>query len=224
MDSIDEHSTDEHSTDEHTTIKLPPEPEARPPRLAKLRSWLRSRKGRVVFPLATFAIGMITALLIVLLVFLSLTKDIAAIKAPSSSQGDIVIQVGPKYITRVVAQDLLAAGLPGTIKNVQVTLVRGDQMNIDGDEQLPLLPGLQPTAHFTVNLQPYIHNCQLQVHILHVDLAGLSVTGFATNFENQINQQLRTQATSLPQGFKYCQTGVRTDPTGLFITYSATPV
>ena len=178
----------------------------------------------MIFPLVAFAFGMITALLIFVLVFLSLTKDIAPINASSSSQGDIVIQVGATDITHVVAKDLLAAGLPGTIKNVQVTLVRGDQMNIDGDDQLALLPGLQPTAHFTVNLQPYIHNCQLQVHILHVDLAGLSVTGFATNFENQINQQLRGQATSLPQGFKYCQTGVRTDPTGLFITYSATPV
>jgi hypothetical protein len=206
-----------------TTIQLPQDPTPRPPRLARIRAWLRSRKGRVIFPIATFAIGMATALLIVLLVLLSLSKDIAAIRAPSSPQGDIVIQVGPTYITRLVAQDLLTTGLPGTVKNVRVTFARGDQMNIDGDDQFSVV-GISFTRHFTINLQPYVHDCQLQVHVLHADLSGIPVTSFVASFESQINQQLLAKPTNLPQGFTYCNTGVHTDPSGLFIIYSATPV
>lgn len=211
------------SIDQHTTMKLPPEPPPLPPRLARIRAWLRSRKGRVIFPIATFAIGMATALLIVLLVLLSLSKDVPLISMPGASAGDIVIQVGPGYITHLVAQDLLTAGLPGTVKNVQVTFARGDQMNIDGDDQFSIV-GIGFTRHFTINLQPYVRNCQLQVHVLHADLSGIPVTSFVASFESQINQQLLVKTTDLPQGFTYCNTGVRTDPTGLFVIYSATPV
>ena len=211
------------SIEHHTTIKLPPEPPPRPPRFTRLRAWLRSRKGRVIFPIATFATGMTTALLIVLLVLLSLSKDIASISQPPLSQGDIVIQVGTSYITHIVSQDLRTAGLPGTVKNVRVTFVRGDQMNIDGDDQFSVV-GISFTRHFTINLQPYVHNCQLQVHVLHADLSSIPVTSFVASFESQINRQLLVKTTDLPQGFTYCNTGVRTDPSGLFIIYTATPV
>lgn len=208
--------------DPHITIKLPPEP-PRPPRFASVRAWLRSRRVRRIFPIVTFAVGMVTALLIIVLVF-SVTKDVPPVSMPgSSSQGSIVIQLGPAYITHIVAQALPTAGLPGTVKNVRVTLARGDQMTVDGDDQFSVV-GIGFTEHFRVILQPYVHNCQLQIRVLHADLANIPVTGFVSSFESQINQQLQVKSSDFPKGFVYCNTAVRTDPSGLFITYSATPV
>jgi hypothetical protein len=212
MDSLDD-----------PTIKLPPEPEPRPPRLRRLRSWLRSRAGRVIFPIATFAVGMLTTLIIVLLVVLSIGGDRPLVSNPGVSGGDIIIQIGPTYITHLIEQNLQTAGLPGTVKNVQVTLASGDQMTVNGDDQFSVL-GLSFTRHFTIVLQPYVSNCQLQVHVIHVDLSGIPVTRLVPNFENQINQQLHVSTTNLPQGFTYCAVGVRTTPSGLFMTYSAKPV
>lgn len=211
-----------------STIKLKsePEPPPEPPRpqvLARIRAWLRSRKGRVIFPIATFAAGMVTALLIIVLVFTA-AKDVPPISTPgSSSQGNIVIQIGPSYITHIVARSLPEAGMPGTVKNVRVTLARGDQMNVDGDDEFSLI-GLGFTEHFTIILQPYVHNCQLQIRVLHADLSNIPVTGFVASFESEINQQLQVKSSDFPKGFVYCNTAVRTDPTGLFITYTATPV
>lgn len=214
---------------EHPTIKLPPEPEPHSPvpvlrrLLSRLRSWLRSRTGRVVFPIVTFVIGMLTTLLIVLLVASSLGGDRAVVNNPTVSGGDIVIEIGTGYISHLVAQNLQTAGLPGTVKNVQVTLASGDQITVQGDDQFSLL-GLNFTRQFTVNLEPYTSNCQLQVRVTHADLSGIPVTSFIADFEGQINDQLRVNTSSLPSGFSYCDVGARTTPSGLFITYSAVPV
>ncbi|HLI08208.1 MAG TPA: hypothetical protein VKV40_16695 [Ktedonobacteraceae bacterium] len=207
----------------HPTVKLPPEPEPHPQVLRRLRAWLRSRTGRVIFPIATFVAGMLTALIIVLLVILSFGGDEPTISNPVVSGGDIVIEIGPSYITHLVAQNLQTAGLPGTVKNVQVTLASGDRMTVQGDDQFSML-GISFTRRLTVILQPYTRTCQLQVRVTHADLQGIDVTHFAANFQGQINNQLRVNTGSLPQGFTYCDVGVRTTPSGLFVTYIATPI
>jgi hypothetical protein len=59
---------------------------------------------------------------------------------------------------------------------------------------------------------------------VHADFSKIPVTGFAHIFESRINQQLRMKPEGLPIGFQYCTTGVRTEPSGIFVTYAATPV
>jgi hypothetical protein len=202
---------------DHETIKLPPEPTPRPPRFR----WLPTR--RAILPLATFLAGMLTTLIILLVVVSLIGGNRPPVSNPSSSKGDIVIQVGPAYITHLVARNLQTAGLPGTVKNVQVTLAAGDQATVQGDDEFSTF-GLTFTRHFTINVQPYVSKCQLQVRVIHADLSGIPVTSFAASFEGQINNQLHVNTTEFPQGFTYCDIGVRTAPSGLFITYSAKPI
>ncbi|SRR5579884_23296 len=199
------------------TIKLPPEEEPRPPRFR----WLPAR--RAIFPIATFLAGMLTTLIILLIVVSLLGGNRPPVSNPSSSKGDIVIQVGPAYITHLVARNLQTAGLPGRVKNVQVTLAAGDQATVQGDDEFSTF-GLTFTRHFTIVVEPYTRNCQLQIRVLHADLSGIPVTNFATSFEGQINQQLRVNTSGFPSGFTYCDVGVRTTPSGLFVTYSAVPI
>lgn len=199
------------------TIKLPPEPTPRPPRFR----WLPARSA--ILPIAIFLAGMLTTLIILLIVVSLPGGNRPPVSNPSSSKGDILIQVGPAYITRLVARNLQTAGLPGTVKNVQVTLAAGDQATVQGDDEFSTF-GLTFTRHFTIVVEPYTHNCQLQIRVLHADLSGIPVTNFATSFEGQINQQLRVNTSGFPSGFTYCDVGVRTTPSGIFVTYSAVPI
>ena len=195
------------------TIKLSPKPASpQPPRSRGI--------FRRLVPLLAFLLGLIVGIAGVLIYLLAISSDRPPLTTSLPPQtNDISIQVGPLFITRLVEKDLRAAGLSG-ISNVHVTLAIGDQMTIDGDDQLFL--GI--SRHFTIVVQPVVNDCQLSMHILHADLAGIPVTGFVSNFESQGNQQLQGNPSNLPSGFTYCKTGVRTDPQGLYITISATPV
>ena len=62
------------------------------------------------------------------------------------------------------------------------------------------------------------------IPVVNADFSNIPVTRFAQSFENQINQQLEKRPEGLPVGFQYCNTEVRTDSAGLFVTYTATPV
>jgi len=104
--------------------------------------------------------------------------------------------------------------------HVQVTFERGDRMIINGDDQIAL--GF--TGHFTIVVQPLIASCRLKIHVLQANLAGIPITGFVAMFEDQVNQQLQSKPATLPSGFVYCETSVRTDPQGLYLTVSAKPV
>ena len=205
------------------TVRLPPEVPPRSPRFARIRTCLRSRTGRIILPSLTFLLGILIGVGAILLYALSIAGDgQILITSTSHEGGDIIVQVGPAYITHIVARELESSELPGQVSNVKVTLARGDQMTITGDDQFTLL-AVGVTRHFTVVVQPLVNNCQLQMHVLHADLQGIAVTGFVANFEGQVNQQLQAKPTNLPKGFVYCATAVRTDPKGAFVTYSATP-
>ena len=97
-------------------------------------------------------------------------------------------------------------------------------ITISGDDQIGFM-GFEVTKHITIQLQPVIRACQLQVRITNVALSGIPVTFFVSSFEQQINQPLlnNSNRSSLPQGFTYCVTNVRTETNGIFVTYSATP-
>lgn len=140
---------------------------------------------------------------------------------PKTTQGNVIVEADAAFVTQLVQQDLANAGLPGKVQNVRVELEHGAQMIISGDDTGPVL-GVTLTRHFTVNLQPYAQSCVMQVRVTHADLGGLPVTTFAQSFQSSINAQLSQKPGALPSGFKYCATGVRTEPGGMFITYQVT--
>jgi hypothetical protein len=142
---------------------------------------------------------------------------------PSSSQSAIHIQLSSTFITQLVKKNIASAGLPGKVSNVQVVLTKDRPMTVTGDDQIDVL-GLAITRHFTVTLQPLIQSCRPHVHVLHADMGGIPVTGFASSFEAQIDQQLQLNANDLPQGFTYCSTSVQTETNALSVSISATPV
>jgi hypothetical protein len=183
--------------------------------------WPRRRRLRdTVIPIVTFLLGIVVGVVAIVLYALSISGNGQVLSTPSPPQSsDLVIQVGPAYITHIVDTNLRAAGLVNA-SNVRVTLGGGDQMTIGGDYQLPF--GL--SRHFTVVLQPLIASCQLKVHVLQADLGSIPITVFVAAFEGQINAQIQSKPLNLPGGFEYCQTSVRTDPQGLYVTISAKPV
>ena len=202
---------------------------SRKPRFTRTRSWLRSRSGRVIVPGIAFVLGLGVGVIALLLYAFTLSTEGRVLVTPLPHPGgDIMVQVGPAYITRLVERNLRNSNLPGSVENVRVSLADSDrihsaQMTVSGDEQISTL-GIVATRPITVVVQPLIRDCQLQVHVLHADFSGVTVTGFAATFEGQINQQLEMKPGGLPAGFQYCATNVRTKPQGLFLTYSATPI
>ena|SRR5215472_10049141 len=202
---------------------------SRKPRFARTRGWLRSRSGRAIVPGVAFMLGIGVGVVALLLYAFTLSTEGRVLVTPLPPPGgDIIVQVGPAYITRLLYRNLRNSNLPGSVENVQVRLADSDrihsaQMTITGDENISTL-GIVATRPFTIVVQPLIRGCQLQVHVLHADFSGVTVTGFAATFEGKINEQLEMKPGGLPAGFQYCATNVRTKPQGLFLTYAATPV
>ena len=193
------------------TVRLDPEPAPQKPR--------RRRKRRFVIPGITFLLGIVLAVAAIALYIGSNSAYRTALSTPQPpGSSDIVVQAGPAYITHLVDRGLRNSGLVNA-SHVQVTFERGDRMTINGDDQIAF--GF--TGHFTIVVQPLVASCLLKIHILHADLGGIPITGFVATFENQVNQQIQSKPTTLPSGFDYCETSVRTDPQGLYLTISAKP-
>lgn len=193
----------------------------RKPRFVRIRRWLRSRAGRIVIPLVALFLGIVIGAGSLFLYGIS--GDGRAFPVPGPGKTDISVVVDKAFITSLVSMNLRQSGLPGTVKNVQVSLARGDQMTINADDAFNIV-GIGFTKHFTVIVQPYIKQCTVQIHVTHADLSSIPVTGFVSAFESNINEQLQQKPTGLPQGFQYCTTSVSTQPAGMLLTYSATPV
>ncbi len=203
-------------------LQLPPPRSRFVKILARVREWLRTRNARIVVPSAALLLGILLGVLGILLYALAISGNRPPIvTSPSPTTGSIIVQTDTAYLTELVRQNLSTSGMPGTISDVNVTLDYGAQMTITANDRLSLL-GIEVTRPFTLVLQPYISACYLQMHVIRADVSDIPVTGLAQMFESSINAQLRG-ATTLPPGFIYCATGVRTEPNSMFITYSATP-
>jgi hypothetical protein len=189
-------------------------------RFARVRGWLRSRTGRVLIPLIALLVGI--ALGITALFFLGESGVGSIVVVPTSSRGNIIVEADRTFITQLVRQNLNNSGMPGQIQNVDVSLTQNSQMVVSGEDIFSIL-GVQVSRPFTFTVQLYVNSCVLKIHIVHADFSNIPVTRFAQNFESQINQRLQKRPEGLPSGFQYCTTGVRTEPVGMFITYSATP-
>jgi hypothetical protein len=144
------------------------------------------------------------------------------IAVPASSKGGIIVEADRSFITQLVTKNLKSSGIPGQIQNVNVILTQGSQMMVSGEDVFSIL-GVPVIRPFTFNVQPYVSSCVLKIHIVYADFSNIPVTSFAQNFESHVNQELQKKPEGLPAGFQYCTTGVRTEPAGMFVTYSATP-
>ncbi len=128
---------------------------SRKPRFARTRSWLRSRSGRVIVPGVAFVLGLGVGVVALLLYALTLSTEGRALVTPLPPPGgDIIVQVGPAYITRLLDRNLRHSGLPGNVENVRVSLADSDrihsaQMTITGDEQISTL-GIVAIRPFTI--------------------------------------------------------------------------
>jgi hypothetical protein len=191
------------------------------PRFARVRGWLRSRTGRVLIPLVALLVGI--ALGITALFLFGVSGVGPIIVVPASARGDIIVEADRAYITQLVRKNLNSSGMPGQIQNVNVILMQGSQMMVSGEDVFSIL-GVQVIRPFTFVVQLYVSSCVLKIHIVNADFSNIPVTRFAQSFESQINQQLQKRPEGLPGGFQYCTTGVRTEPAGMFVTYTATPV
>ncbi len=192
-------------------------------RFDTIRAKMRGRVGRILIACIFFLLGLLCGIIGIFVLLFTFSPDNPAVANPvATGTSDIVVQVGRVYITHIVSNALQSSGLPGSIQNVQVTLANGDLATVTGDDQISVL-GIGTTKHFTIVIQPYVATCQVHVHVLHVDLGGIAVTGFASLFEGQVNSQIQVNTSKLPGGFTYCTSSVRTDPQGVFVSYSAKP-
>jgi hypothetical protein len=200
-----------------------PGPESLPTqRLTTMNTQLRNRAGRLLLVCVTLLIGIVLGVAGTLLSFLAISDTNPLLPTSVTPTGNIVVQADPSFLSHLVQAKLQSSGPPGTIKNVQVQLAHGDEVTINGDDEFTVLFA-KITRSFTLQVQPYVSACQLQVHVVSAHFANFPLTGFVTAFEGQVNQQLRNKLNGLPGGFSYCTTGVHTEPTGLYITYTATP-
>lgn len=203
-------------------ISPPTSSAPRSSRLSRLRALTSSRTRRVLLACIFFLFGLLCGIVGIFALLLWASSDNAVVANPSPpATNDIVVQIGPAYITKLVSNALQASGFPGSIQNVQVTFTSSDQATITGEDQISVL-GVGTTKRFTIVIQPYVASCQVKVNVLHADLGGITVTGFATAFEGQVDSQIQVNLSKLPKGFTYCTTSVRTDPQGVYVTYSAT--
>lgn len=199
-------------------LVLPP---VRRQRLRRTRRWLRSRSGRVVIPLLALLIGLAAGLTSV--IWYGLSGEGSLVTIVPAAQGNLVVDANKDFVSQLVRNDVMNAGLPGHVQNVTVTLKHGAALVIQGDDAYPVV-FLTVTKHFTVDIQPYVKSCILQVRITHADLSGIPVTTFVQTFQSKINQELAAKPAGLPGGFTYCTVGVSTEPGGMYITYQAVPV
>ncbi len=87
---------------------------SRKPRFARTRGWLRSPSGRVIVPGVAFVLGLGVGVVALLLYALSLSTEGRVLVTPLPPPGgDIIVQVGPAYITRLLDRNLRNSGLPG---------------------------------------------------------------------------------------------------------------
>ncbi len=143
------------------------------PRFARVRGWLRSRKGRVLIPLITLVVGIVFGIGAVFLFGDSGVGPIIVV--PASSKGDIIVEADKSFITQLVRKNLNSSGMPGQIQNVNVNLTQGSQMMVSGEDEFTIL-GIQVIRPFTFTVQIYASSCVLKIHIVNADFSNIPVT------------------------------------------------
>ncbi len=147
------------------------------------------------------------------------------VPANQGTNGDLTltVQFSQAYLTTLAQQHINGAGVPGHISNVQVKTTHNAPIVITADDQIGIL-GLTVTRQLTIDVQPYVQDCHVHMHVTHADLGGVALTSYSASLENQLNQQLTLNSSTLPHGFSYCATSVSTEDSGVLITLTAIPL
>ena len=212
---------DEHNTPQKTSIQQ----EMRAGYLDS--SYTRTQKpgvsGCILLPTLTFligiAVGIVAVLLFILLISGNLPPVPVAMSAASPTPGHVIVHIDAATITPLVEQSLQAAEIPGNITNVQVQFAEGEQMTVTGNYENSIMH-VQVSNPFTIELQPLVNECQVQVHILHADFARVPVTRLAALFEDKLNQKMQFISKTTAGNITYCLTAIHTDPAGLSATFT----
>jgi len=179
--------------------------------------------GCILLPTLTcligIAVGIAAVLLFILLISGNRSPMPVATPVTSHAAVRVSVQVDAATITPLLEQSLQAAVTPGNITNMHVQFAEGAQMTITGNYDYNVMMA-QVSNPFTIELQPLVNECQLQVHILHADFAGVPVTRLAALFEDKLNQELYTLLHTIAGNISYCLTNVHTDPAGLSTTFT----
>ena len=186
---------------------------------------VRVRRGNPLLSFLLFLMGIMLGILATLFFVLFVAHDNARVATTVSTQTpSLTVQIGKTYLTQLVSSKLKTAGIPGDISNVGVILTNDDQIQISGDDSVPLPIIGSITKPLSFTLQPYIQSCQPRVHLINANFADIPLTNFVPqSYEDQINQEIQLKSSDLPPGFTYCATGVHTQPEMLNVTYAATP-
>ena len=177
--------------------------------------------GCILLPTLIFLIGIAVGIAAVLLFILLISGNQPPVpvarSAASPTAGHVIVQIDAATITPLVEQSLQAAVTPGNITNVQVQFAEGAQMTITGNYDYNVL-NAQVSNPFTIELQPLVNECRVQVHILHADFARVPATRLAALFEDKLNQKLQSILPTTAGNITYCLTAIHTDPAGLSAT------
>ncbi len=207
------------ATPEYTSSDQPEPP---PTRLLKLAS--RPSLGRLVLSLLLFLVGVVVGAVGLSAWTLLSNPDQSALPVPpSSANAAVVLHASSTYVNQVAQQQTGSFGVPGTIKNLHVSFVHDGPVLITGDDALNIL-GLTLTRRFSLEVQVYVASCKPIIHVLHANFSGVPITGFATSFEQNVNQQLQGNISGLPSGFVYCMIAIHTEPQEASATFSAQPM
>jgi hypothetical protein len=135
----------------------------------------------------------------------------------SNAKSAITITLDATYIGQLVEKQSSGSS---KLNNVHVQIKKGQPLVITGDAQVPVL-GTKPLM---LTAQPYIQSCQVQIRVIHADIAGVPTQVFTSSVENEVNQQLKSVQAQLPSGFTYCATSVSTQTDEMVVSYSARAV
>jgi hypothetical protein len=179
---------------------------------------------RIFLRIVLFIAGVVVGIVGLSSAVLLFNADRPPVAVPASPHNPaLVAQASATYVNQVVQQNSGSFGVPGTLKNLQVSFVHDGPVTVTGEDEVSVL-GLSLTRRFSLNVQLYTDSCKPMVHVLSANFSGIPITGFVATFEQNINQQLQHTISGLPPGFTYCVTGIHTETQGASVTFSAQPI
>jgi hypothetical protein len=181
----------------------------------------RPRLWPYALALVTLLVGFILGLAASLLFVLAHSAQTSPVISSPTQTGNVLVQANPALLTLITEKSLPSAGIPGSFTGIHFQLANGDRMTMTGLYTYSIF-GIGLTQPFTMQMQPYIHSCQLQINVTSVSIAGISITSFVTAFESKINQELKLPRSGLPDGLTYCMTSVKTETSGLYVNVKVT--
>lgn len=185
----------------------------------------RRKLPHILLYAALLLIGIVLGAIGMLLFQLSIggTRSPVPVTLTPVASGNVTVHADQSAIIPLLQNSVQAIDLPanGSVSNVQIQFVNGNEMNITGDYQVSVL-GVPVSQPFTLDTQLIVDNCQVQVRVLQANFSGISVTGLVSLFEDSINQKLAQliPQNNLPGNIEFCLINIATDAQGVTATFS----